>query len=248
MRNTCRLTPRECQAENAWRAPREGAMNKEDDADPADHRVAIRNMAFELAESGIFDEWEAIRLALRTRFHAVHLHHIFASPFCRLDLDHRCRAARTNGSRTGADPVLNGSREHINSCPLGSRMPASGRSMTCPEGRRHVGPAQLKAVSGHAGGISALLADGGERTAAQLAQQLGVAQREVQRALRSMLANGEVHVARRTPRSMHGRSARIFASGPQAARGGNADPETTSRWPQADTFVLQAMDALARRR
>ncbi|HEY4802699.1 MAG TPA: hypothetical protein VIH96_08775 [Paraburkholderia sp.] len=201
-----------------------------------DHAIAcrdtIREKAFELAESGTFSDWAAVKLALAATSDAGHLQHVFASPFCRLDLDQRCRAARTGGplrdialgSTSGADP-LPGSRQR----------------------RRKSNPARKDAeLAGLAREIAAVLGDGNARTAAQVAQQLGAEARNVRRALRAMLANGEVHIAGRDARAEGGAAARLFRPGRAADRGGSAADNAARVWPRPDPVVLHAMDAFAR--
>ncbi|MEM5403346.1 hypothetical protein AB3X91_29285 [Paraburkholderia sp. BR14263] len=60
------------------------------DADTIECRGIIRRRAFELAESGAFTDWRAIRLTLHSLFPANRVDDILASPFCRLDLNLRC--------------------------------------------------------------------------------------------------------------------------------------------------------------
>jgi hypothetical protein len=207
-------------------------------------REVIRQRAFELADSGIFDDWEAIRRALCSRFHVAHLHQIFSSPFCRMDIDQRCRTARTSSSLDSATPVANDNRESVKPHLADRAIPASSPPMASCGRRRHLAPARRIESQGLVGAIAALLDDGRELTAIQVAEELGAARREVQRAFREMLADDKVHVARRAPRSICGRPVRIFASGP--ITGGDAATSATSCWPGVDPVVLRVMDALAR--
>lgn len=73
--------------------------------DAIDCRNTIREKAFGLAESGIFADWEAGRLALSSTSHAGDLQHVFASPFFRLDLNQRCRAAERAARVSTPAPV-----------------------------------------------------------------------------------------------------------------------------------------------
>ena len=242
----CHVTLPRCPAGGGGAQSWESEMKESDGINSTECRENIRLRAFELAESGIFDDWEAIRRALCSRFHDTHLHEIFASPFCRIDIDQRCRTARTSGARAGASPAGNGNREN-NKPHLAVRAKrASSRPMgTCGQ-RRHDAPAGHTEPQGLAGAIAALLADDRELTAPQMAQQLGAGQREVQRALRELLASHEVRIARRTPRSSGGRPARIFALGLPVEGGADLATSVASCWPKADPVVLRAMDAFAR--
>ncbi|TDG02306.1 hypothetical protein E1N52_40365 [Paraburkholderia guartelaensis] len=206
-------------------------------------REVIRQRAFELADTGIFDDWEAIRRALCSRFQVTHLYQIFSSPFCRMDIDRRCRTARTGRSQGVVTSVADG--RHQKTKPHRAHR-ASSRLPVSYGPKRYDDPETRTRRPGLAGAIAAALADGSERTATQLAQQLGAGQREVQRALREMLSNDEVHVARRAPRAMCGRPARLFASGPQIKGGCDGAVHAISCWPKADPVVLRAMDAFSR--
>ncbi len=223
----------------------ESEMKESDGIDSTECREIIRRRAFELADSGIFDDWEAIRRALCSRFHDAHLHEIFASPFCRIDIDQRCRTARTSGSRASATPEGNGNREGVKAhlAVRAKRVPP--RPMDTRRQRRRSIPAEHSQSQGLAGAIAALLSGDRELTAPQMAQELGAGQREVQRALRELLANHEVRIARRTPRSAGGRPARIFALGMDGDA--SVAASAASCWPKADPVVLRAMDAIARR-
>lgn len=204
-------------------------------------REVIRQRAFELADTGIFDDWEAISRVLCSRFQCTHLYQIFSSPFCRMDIDQRCRTARRDRLQGVVTPVTAGSSEKIKPHWTHS---VSSRRAASQGTRQHDDPVTRR--PGLAGAIAAALADGSERTAIQLAEQLGAGHREVQRALREMLADDEVHVARRAPRSVCGRPARIFAGGSRTRGGGDGAIHAISCWPKADPVVLRAMDALSR--
>ena len=225
----------------------ESEMKESDGINSTECREIIRRRAFELADSGIFDDWEAIRRALCSRFHDAHLHEIFASPFCRIDIDQRCRTARTSGSRASASPEGNGNRESVKPhlAVRAKRVPS--RPMDTRRQRRRSVPAEHSQSQGLAGAIAALLGGDRELTAPQMAQELGAGQREVQRALRELLANHEVRIARRTPRSAGGRPARIFALGLGVDGDADIAASAASCWPKADPVVLRAMDAIARR-
>ncbi|MEX4002060.1 hypothetical protein AB4Y38_24535 [Paraburkholderia sp. EG285A] len=83
-------------------------MSAGDDIDADEFREVIRRSAFALADSGILDDWEAVRRTLRACFDVADGEHVLVSPVCRLNLNQRCRAGRVevvngHGSRlTGA--------------------------------------------------------------------------------------------------------------------------------------------------
>ena len=192
--------------------------------DLVDCRDKIREKALDLAESGKFADWAAVKLALSAQCSADLLNQVFASPFCRLDLNARCRAARMGNPRRDTSP------DHI--------LPGDPRKR-----RRNPGPAQKSiAFAGLRREIAAALGRGNARTAVDLAAQLGADAREVRRALRAMLAEGEVQVAGRVPRSGGGGAARLFGLGREGEAGGNA----TRIGTKPDPVVLHAMDAFAR--
>lgn len=209
-------------------------------------RDAIRKAAFELASSGVFDRWEAVERVLCRRFNVEQVHLVFASPFCRLDLVRRCDAAqRTVPSGTvrptavgkeclSDQPFPRKRRRITDGPPNANRRGRGGRPTTIDDSRSRL-----------AREIAALMADAGERTAAQLAQHLDAAPREVQRALRTMLANDEVHIVGRVERSAGGRCPRLFAGGPRFERDAAA-ANAPSFWPRADLQILRIMDALVR--
>lgn len=192
--------------------------------DPVDIRDRIREKAFCMAESDIFADWAAVKLALSAECAADHLNHVFASAFCRLDLNQRCLAARMGCPRGDTSP--------------GRASPGIHRKITAQPG-----PAQKSAQFARlVCEIAAALGDGNARTAVDLAAQLGAEARNVRRALRAMLADGEIHVSGRVPRPGGGTTARLFALGREVVRAGNA----VRVWAKPDPVVLQAMDAFAR--
>lgn len=202
-------------------------MKREEKEYPIECREVVRTAAFEFADSGVFSGWEAVEQALCSRFDVEYIRLIFASHFCRLDLDRRCEAARVAG--------------HCRQAALGGD---GGDGAGVPV--VHDRSAQAPTASPLSRDIAALLADGCGRTAAQVAQQLGAAQREVQGTLRTMLANDEVHATRHVSCAKGGRSSRIFTAGPGAESVGKAAPSPSVLWPKADPDVVRAMDALAR--
>ncbi|CAM2139280.1 hypothetical protein [Paraburkholderia tropica] len=217
-------------------------MKKYESADKLQRRETIRKMAFLLSDSGALDDWEAVRRALAARFDALDVDRVLASPFLRLILDQRCRACSNRGTdHESAFPADQDDEAAPGAAPMDDFASAG---MSTPV--RHQPPddacaaARWTAQPCLAGDIAALLADGRKLTAAQLAREIGAALRDIQKALQSMLACEEVHVAQRTPRGAGGRSARIFAIGGDTVAG------STSSWAKADPVVLRAMDALVR--
>lgn len=209
-------------------------------------REAIRQAAFELAGSGVFEGWEAVERVLCRRFNAEQVHLVFASPFCRLDLVRRCHAANRTFPNGIVGPPAVG-RECLGNQPSPCKSKRVSGAPSNDSRRGHGGrPATIDDNRSRlAREIAALMADGRERTAAQIAQRLGGVPREVQRALRTMLANDEVHIVGRVPRSAGGRSPRIYAVGPRFG-GGAAAANAPSFWPKADPQILRIMDALVR--
>ncbi|MEX4005324.1 hypothetical protein AB4Y38_41600 [Paraburkholderia sp. EG285A] len=80
-------------------------------ADTIECRGVIRSRAFELAESGAFTDWRAIRLALRSLFPANRVDDILASLFCRLDLNLRCDKAIRQSLSNGYGHVQDSEHE-----------------------------------------------------------------------------------------------------------------------------------------
>ncbi|MCP3713292.1 hypothetical protein M3I54_41635 [Paraburkholderia sp. CNPSo 3274] len=219
------------------------------DFDIVQSRDAIRQKAFELADSGMLEGWEAVRRTLRACFEIESVEDVLGSPFCRLDLDLRCRAGRVGGVRGHIGPGLAAERDGADrgAHPARGGTPAAASSPTAQRRRCHERTMGHPArPPGLAGNISMLLDEDRECTAIQLAQQLDASPRDVRRALREMLVSGEVYVARRAPRTAGGRTARIFARTPHDPGGENAASGATSCWPRVDPVVLRAMDALAR--
>ncbi len=218
-------------------------MKKCESVDKGARHETIRQRAFVLADSGTLDDWKAVGRALGTCFDVVDIERVLASRFFRLILDQRCRARREMGIDDQTNAGL--TNQEDTSDPAESAVVELAPAHSRPLARQVQADEANTAIHGTvqprlSGDIAALLADGRELTAAQVAQQLGAAVREVQGALQSMLACDEVHVARRTPRGAGGRSTRIFAMG------GNTVAGATSDWPRADPVVLRAMDALVR--
>ncbi|MEM5314747.1 hypothetical protein [Paraburkholderia sp. JHI869] len=224
-------------------------MRTGDNSEIVESHEAIRRRAFELADSGMLEGWEAVRRTLRACFDIENVEHVLGSHFCRLDLDLRCRARRVSGTRAHVGPGRSEDRGGIDheAHPARGVAPATAGSSTGQLRRRRERAGGRPARSpGLAGDIATLLGDGREFTAIELAQQLGAATRDVQRALRAMLDGGEVRVARRAPRTAGGRTARIFARNPHDAADRNTASGAASGWQRADPVVLRAMDALAR--
>jgi hypothetical protein len=109
-------------------------------------------------------------------------------------------------------------------------------------------PAQKSSdFTGLAREIVAALGDGNARTAVQLAQQLGAEARNVRLALRAMLADGEVHIAKRDARAGEGATARLFGLRQAAECEGSAADNAARVRGKPDPVVLHAMAAFARR-
>ncbi|MEX3942391.1 hypothetical protein AB4Y44_23055 [Paraburkholderia sp. BR10937] len=221
-------------------------MKTNDAVNPIECREVIRQKAFELADSGIFDDCEAVRRVLHKSFHVAHLHQIFSSPFCRMDIDQRCQVARMSGAPNGRAHAADGNSKHIKPHLAEWALLTSSRPLAgCPRQRSRA-PVTRSDSTALASAISGLLADGKELTAMQMAQQLDAGQREVRRALREMLASQEVFVARRTPRCPSSRPARIFALAVRVDGSAAVGAGLPSCWPNADLVVLRAMDAFVR--
>ena len=60
-------------------------MSKVDEVNRIECRELIREKAFELADSGVFVDWEGVSNALCLRFEPDDVRLVFASLFCRLD-------------------------------------------------------------------------------------------------------------------------------------------------------------------
>ena len=169
--------------------------------DEIERREFIRATGYRLAASGLFTDWEGIKRALCARFGAQEVLFMFASPFCRLDIDERCREARGmarhiakgDGQTWRVETAVNPSAD-INS---------TGHFR---EGRTN-GPALERE-------IGALMANGGEWRAKDIAERFDASTRCVAVAFEKMAARGEVHVKRYATRAGRGAPARIFAYGP----------------------------------
>jgi hypothetical protein len=203
-------------------------MSGAENIDPVEIRDRIREKAFELAESGNFADWAAVKQALSAECPANYLNHVFASAFCRLDLNQRCWVARMGRPRSDTSPrqALPGFRKKRR------RNPAAAQNST-----------EFAVL---ARDIAAVLGEGNARSAVDLATQLRADARNVRRALRVMLAEGEVHVAGRVPRPGAGATARLFGLGRAMAHEGEATGDTARVWAKPDLVILNAMDALAR--
>ncbi|MEX4002073.1 hypothetical protein AB4Y38_24600 [Paraburkholderia sp. EG285A] len=203
-------------------------MSRAGNIDLIESRDKVRERAFDLAESGSFADWAAVRLALSEECPPEYLNHVFASAFCRLDLNQRCRSARMGSPRSDTSP--------------GRVLPGFRRTR-----RRNPSPANKSTkFADLARDIAAALDGANPRTAVDIATQLGAEARNVRRALRVMLAEGEVHVAGRVPPSGGGATARLFGPGRVAARDGNAAENAARILATLDPVVLDAMDAFAR--
>ncbi|WP_321926382.1 hypothetical protein [Paraburkholderia guartelaensis] len=223
-------------------------MKANDGVNAVECREVIRKRAFELADSGIFDDCEAVKRVLYARFLDAHLHQIFSSPFCRMDIDQRCQAARTGGALNGGAHAGGDNAKPIMSRLAERTVPTASRPLASGPRQQPRSPVTRSESAALTGAIAGLLADGREMTAMQMAQQVDAGQREVQRALREMLAGQEVRVVRRTPRCAGGRPARIFALAVPETGGADAATSLPSCWPKADLVVLRAMDAFSRHR
>ncbi|HWT38766.1 MAG TPA: hypothetical protein VN289_20940, partial [Paraburkholderia sp.] len=135
-------------------------MTRTIDMEIVEARESIRQAAYELARSGLFDGWQDVWRALRARFSVERLAEIFESAICRLDIDQRCYRARNPEAaarnRPGELPVL-------------TQGAYSQRASV-----KHLAPERNSRKSDRlARRIHALLADGSEFTAVELAQRLG---------------------------------------------------------------------------
>ena len=206
------------------------AMKRARAREAIEAREAIRTIAYELAQSGACDGWQEVWRTLRARFSVDQLTAIFENPLCQLDIDLRCHRAR-NPQNTDGGPksavAWNGLQQIATWKPS-----VPERVMRRPE----------RLVER----IEALLADGIERTAVQISQQLGTSRNEVLVGLRVMLADGALQVTRCVVGTHGGRGARVFAPAGIAPRQQDDEPGTRAPWPLADSVVTAAMDAFAR--
>jgi hypothetical protein len=210
-------------------------MKRVPDWDILQTRETIRQAAYELARSGVCDGWQDVWRALRARFTVDQLTTIFENPLCRLDVDQRCYRARNPGKHDSG----------LTACSPLIRRDTSEKSATLLP---HAVDRQPQRTERLAGQIKALLTDGGERTAMQIAQQLGTSRNEVLVAVRAMLADGALQVTRHVCASHRGRGARVFACTGTAVREKHEERGLYAPWPQADPVVTTAIDAIARHR
>ena len=210
-------------------------MRRARDWEVVEVREAVRLAAYELARSGVCERWQDVWRVLRAHFSVVQLTSIFDNPLCQLDINQRCRRARSpvkpDSEATMPEPAIgrNGFHQIARSKP-----PIFDREMQRP-GRL-------------AERIQALLADGRECTAIQLAEQLGTSRHEVLVTVRSMLADGVLQVTRRLAAKRGGRGARVFAHAGMATRQMHDELGSPGPWPVADPVVTAAIDAIARHR
>ncbi|BCG05078.1 hypothetical protein PPGU19_096460 (plasmid) [Paraburkholderia sp. PGU19] len=95
--------------------------------------------------------------------------------------------------------------------------------------------------------IVALLADGSELTAIELAERLDKSRNDVLIAKRGMLADDTLQVTRYIASAHGGRGARVFAcTNTPAAR--SETPESFTSWPPADPVLTTAIHAIVRLR
>ncbi|ACC74946.1 hypothetical protein PPMP20_00555 [Paraburkholderia phymatum] len=195
-------------------------------------RESIRQSAYDLARSGLCDAWQDVWRALRARFSVDQLAVIFDNPLCRLDIDQRCYRARNPGKvarevQTDLDAIRQRAAPMVLS--------------TKPAGLN----GQKRRSERLASRIETLLADGSQCTAVELAERLGTSRNEILIAARDMLADGTLQVARYVASSRGGRGARVFVRTGASAPKDHA-PGLHSTWPQADSVVADAFDAIAR--
>jgi len=220
-------------------------MSRADEVSAFECRELIREKAFELADSGVFDDWEGVRKALCLRFEREDVRLVFASLFCRLDLEQRCRVARFFGPGIERRVARDGEHTVIQSGGQEGRGLAPEKSAERRKPLRSASKGRGGELSALAKDIAGLLANGGNSTAAQLARQLGTGCEEIQGALRTLLSHGEAHVAGRARHSVVGRSARLYAAGPKPETIGVSDGNAIY-WPRADALVVDSMNALVR--
>lgn len=202
--------------------------------DPIETRDSIRQSAYDLARSGLCDGWQDVWRALRVRFGIDQLAAIFENPLSRLDIDQRCYRARNPGRAERDGETHLGAIRQKASPPLGSTRPPASNEHKRKSDR----------VTSR---IQAVLADGSGCTAVELAERLGTSRNEILIAVREMLADGTLQVARYVASGRGGRGARVFvrtgATAPQGDALGSHAP-----WPQADPVITEAFDAIARPR
>ncbi len=209
-------------------------MTRTIDMEIVEARESIRQAAYELARSGLFDGWQDVWRALRARFSVERLTEIFESTLCRLDIDQRCYRAR-NPEAAAAKSA--GELPVVTQRTYPPR--ASVKHLALERNTRRSDRLAKR--------IRALLADGREFTAVELAQRLGTTRNEVLIAAREMLADGTLQVARYVAHERGGRGARVFViTRTTAGRRDAARPYVP--WPEADPVVTGAFDAIARHR
>ena len=196
-------------------------------------RDSIRQSAYDLARGGLCDGWQEVWRALRSRFSLHQLTVIFDNPLCRLDIDQRCYRARNPGKvARDVQSDLDAIRQRASPLVISTKPPAS-------DGHK-------RRSDRMASRIQMVLADGSECTAVELAERLGTSRNEILIAARKMLADGTLQVARYVA-SGRGRGARVFVRTGATAPQGDV-PGLHSTWPQADSVVKEAFDAIARPR
>jgi hypothetical protein len=213
-----------------------------------ERREGMRQMAYEMAESGLFARWEAIESALRCRYDVADVRSLFASAFCRVDLDQRCsratHAVSAPSVRRPCGPALgNGIDEKLTSTGRSAETRCITNTASLSMSRTAAGK-RRRPTTGER--IGALMADGRERTVADLAEQLGVGKQNVSMALAVMQVEGVVHVTGRVECPRGRRSARVFGLGPSVDDVPEPRVEPASCWPQSDPVVVAGIDAMVR--
>ncbi|MEM5341388.1 hypothetical protein [Paraburkholderia azotifigens] len=208
-------------------------------------REGVRHAAYEMAESGLFAGWEAITLALGSRFDLADVHAVTDNRFCRCDLDERCMrsrggaALRSPAGSTGSTfppPVGACGTESLATICSAHAASSSGRGKASTEWSR---PRTAER-------IGELMANGGKWTVTELAQKLGIRKQNVWMAMTAMQVEGIVHIAGKVACPGGRRWARVFASGPAVDDEAESRTEAALWWPWADPVVVAAIDAMVR--
>jgi len=212
-------------------------MKREPDWETIACREAIRAAGFELADSGLFDDWYGVWRALHARFTADQLRLVFDSPFSRLDLNQRCDGAKGRGGAC--------------SSPRTATAPAFAHDEPPHQEKIHrtATRSRPQACETLLNQLLKTLDDGRPRTAMDLAQQLSVSQNEVLRAMRALLAENAVLVSGFVRVTHGGRRPRALVSIGAAGFHRQFEVRSSSartRWPAADGVLHSAMEAIIR--
>jgi hypothetical protein len=206
------------------------------DWDLIETRETIRQAAYDIASSGACDGWQDVWRFLRTTFGVEQLVDIFWNPLCQMDLDQRCSRARSSGKVLPND-------EKSDPSEISRKTSLEIATTKHPDSDR-----QMQTTGRMAKQIHALLADGRECTATEIAEALDASCNKVLIALREMLAAETLQVSRYISVNGSGRRARVFVRTDVAALKKRDEIGPSTPWPQEDSALTAVIDAIARRR